>query len=311
MKKLAPIALFTYNRPEHTKRTVEALQKNYLAPESELFIFSDGAKNDDALSSVNEVRKYLKKISGFASVKIIEQEHNLGLANSIINGVTKIVNEYGKIIVVEDDIITSHYFLSYMNDALDLYENDETVCNIDGFLAPLEFNNMPQSFFMPLVEIWGWGTWKRAWKNFEPDAYKLLSELKAKGLEQGFDCDGEFPAHVEMLKAQAEGKVNSWAIRWFASNYILGKLSLSPGQTFTINIGMDGTGVHCAKIGDDSSLNGQLVTTYEPLKKIPVEINQEVWEAVKQARHNTLPKQKPFLFRALRKMYRVFKSFIK
>src|SRR5688572_7223408 len=118
---LAPVALFVYNRPWHTRQTVKALQNNFLADETELFIFSDGPKNDDSKAAVQEVRDYLKTIEQFKNITIIEQEKNLGLANSIISGVTEIVNKYGKIIVIEDDLISSRYFLKYMNDALDKY----------------------------------------------------------------------------------------------------------------------------------------------------------------------------------------------
>ncbi len=144
--KLAPIVLFTYNRPWHTQQTVEALQKNKLASESELFIYSDCWKDDISKEKVCEVRNYLKTITGFKSIKIIEQIKNKGLANSIIDGVTEIVNQYGTIIVLEDDLITGQYFLSYMNNALSKYKNDNKIHSISGFNYNKSYLKIPKKF---------------------------------------------------------------------------------------------------------------------------------------------------------------------
>mgnify|MGYP002627338674 CR=1 FL=1 len=202
MKDLAPILLFTYKRLEHTKQAVDALRRNYLASESNLFVFVDGPKNEADIPKVESVREYVKKIDGFASVKIFAQEKNIGLANSIINGITKIINEFGRAIIVEDDIITSPYFLTYMNDALELYKDDEQVYNVDAWLCPVEKENMPQSFFMTVPEIWGWGTWKRAWKDFgamlnvDKSGKELLRKIQEMHLENKFD---HTPSHYVQL----------------------------------------------------------------------------------------------------------------
>jgi len=173
----APIALFVYNRPWHTQKTIEALKKNELADSSELIIFSDGPRNEQAKDKVLEVRNFIKTIIGFKNVKIIEREKNFGLANSIIAGVTEIINEYGKIIVLEDDLVTSPFFLMYMNNALNVYENDDMVASIHAYVYPIK-DSLPETFFIRGVDCQGWGTWKRGWKIFEPDGQKLLSEIK-------------------------------------------------------------------------------------------------------------------------------------
>ena len=146
INQLSPIVLFVYNRPWHTQQTVEALQKNELAKESELFIYSDAAKSKEAEKSVNEVRKYIQTIIGFKKVIIIKREKNWGLADSIIDGVTKIVNEYGKIIVLEDDLVTSPYFLKFMNEALVFYKDKEKVWHISGWNYPIETNKLDDVF---------------------------------------------------------------------------------------------------------------------------------------------------------------------
>ena len=159
----APIVLFVYNRLEHTRKTVEALRDNVFASDSILFIISDGPKTKDDVFSVNQVRKYIQTINGFQTVHIIKRKHNYGLARNIITGVTTIINQYGKIIVLEDDIVTSKFFLRYMNEALTKFEHTSDVMSVSGFMAPIDKSGLPRTFFMPWFECWGWGTWKRSW----------------------------------------------------------------------------------------------------------------------------------------------------
>ena len=239
---LAPIVLFVYNRPWHTQQTVEALQKNKLASESELFIYSDEAKNDDARVSVDEVRKYIDNITGFKKITVIKRDKNWGLANSIIDGVTKIVNEYGRIIVLEDDLVTSPYFLKFMNEGLTMYENEDKVASIHGYIYPID--NLPNTFFIKGADCWGWATWKRAWDIFEPNGQKILDELKSRGLEKGADFNNSYGL-TQMLKDQIKGKNNSWAVRWYMSAFLKDMLTLYPGKSYVQNIGNDDSGTHC------------------------------------------------------------------
>lgn len=244
-KALAPIVLFVYSRPKHTKKVIEALKENELAKESNLFIFSDGPKNKDVEKDVLEVRNYLKTITGFKSVKVFESKINKGLANSIIYGVTKIVNKYGKIIVLEDDIVTSKYFLKFMNDSLNLYENEEKVISISGYTYPID--NLPQTFFLKNAECWGWATWKRGWSLFEKNGEKMLEKIKNKELNNQFDFNNSYP-YSKMLVDQVNGKNNSWAIRWYASAFLKNKLTLYPAKSFVQNIGVDGSGTNGGKL---------------------------------------------------------------
>ncbi len=251
----APIALFVYNRPEHTRKTVEALVKNTLAIESELSIFSDAprrsldedgqAKDEESKNKILEVREYLKTISGFKKVEIVERDENMGLAKSIISGVTEIINKYGKIIVLEDDLVTSPYFLEYMNGALDLYENNEKVISIHGYIYPIK-KKLPETFFLKNPSCWGWATWKRGWDLFEPDGEKLMKKMEEKSLIKKFNFENTFH-YFDMLKRQTEGKNNSWAVRWYASAFLKDKLTLYPGKSLINNIGFDGSGIHSNK----------------------------------------------------------------
>lgn len=242
---LAPIALFVYKRIDVLEKTIKALKANELASESELFIFSDGGKKDEDWEKVNEVRQFLKSIDGFKKIEIIESPVNKGLANSLIDGVTKIVNEFGKIIVVEDDIVTSPYFLNYMNDALNMYENNEAIACISGYSYPIK-GKVPQSFFIKGSDCWGWATWKRAWDLFEKDGQKLLEEIRNKKLEREFNFDNSYP-FIQMLKDQIDGKNNSWAIRWSASAFLSDKLCLYLNKSMVQNIGFNQEGTNCSE----------------------------------------------------------------
>lgn len=241
--KLAPIVVFTYNRPLHTQLTIEALLKNEYAKDSDLIIYSDAAKNEEATAGVNETRCYLKNITGFKSVTIIERTENFGLANNIIDGVTRIVNEYGSIIVLEDDLLTSPYFLKYMNEAMNIYENEDDVISVHGYVYPLK-QKLPESFFIRGADCLGWGTWKRGWDLFVKDSNSLLAELKNRYLEKEFDFSGSYP-YTTMLENQARGNVGSWAIRWYASAFLKNKLTLYPSRSLIFHNGSDGSGTNC------------------------------------------------------------------
>lgn len=239
---LSPIALFVYNRPEHTRKTVEALLKNELANQSKLIVFSDGPRDDRDARQVKQVREYIGTLEGFESVSMIARESNRGLANSIISGVTATLAEYDRIIVLEDDMVTSPQFLRYMNNSLGLYENDEAVVSIHGYIYPVK-ESLPDYFFLKGADCWGWATWRRGWKIFDPDGKKLYEELKKKSLLKEFDFGNAYP-YTEMLLKQIAGKNNSWAIRWYASAFIREKLTLYPGKSYVQNIGNDASGTH-------------------------------------------------------------------
>ena len=206
MMRLAPIVLFTYNRPVHTRQTIDALLKNEYASGSDLIIFSDAPKNDAAEDGVRQTRAYLRGITGFRSIKLIERAENMGLAANIIDGVTQVVNEYGRIIVLEDDLLTSPYFLKFMNEALTMYEQVEEVISVHGYVFPIK-RKLPESFFIRGTDCLGWGTWKRGWDLFTPNGAELLNEIKARKLEWTFDFSGSYP-FIKMLGKQAEGSVS-------------------------------------------------------------------------------------------------------
>ena len=274
---LAPIAVFCYNRRDALIETVESLKKNFLAQESELFIFSDGPKAGQE-KKVQEVREYIKTIEGFKSVEIYESSENRGLANSLINGITNIISKCGKVIVIEDDIITSPYFLTYMNDALEMYKDDNRVGSVAGYTYPLELSGeLPQTYFIRNFECWGWGTWKRCWDLFEPDAQKLMDELKEKNLVSTYNYDDSHFCY-DMLQEHIEGKINTWAMRFAASLLLADKLCLCPTKPLAKNIGFGKYGTHTK--GRNKGAVVELDTEPFVLKRIEIEPNQEIWNAL-------------------------------
>lgn len=279
----APIALFTYNRLWHTQQTVESLQKNKESAESDLFIFCDGAKNSSEQIKVDEVRGYLKRISGFKSVQIFEQAQNRGLANSIITGVTQVVNLYNRVIVLEDDMVTSPYFLRFMNEGLELYENQAEVACIHAYRYPIGAVEKP--FFIRGADCWGWGTWKRAWDNFNENGSELLAALQTQNLIEAFNHQNAFP-YDKMLKDQIAGKNNSWAIRWKASAFLKNQYTLYYKASLLKNIGNDDSGTHSQTTGH---FDVDFPETYDGLQLQKVEEDKEISNRISQFYRKTRP----------------------
>jgi hypothetical protein len=273
-RNVAPIALFTYARLDHTRRTVEALRSNALASESELIIFSDAPKRAALGPAVASVRDYIRTIDGFKSVKIVERQENLGLAASITAGVRSVCEERGSVVVLEDDLLTSPHFLSYMNDALDRYAGMPQIAAVSAYHPPFDVA-MPETFFQRDAECWGWGTWQRAWSHFNPDGAALLAEIKARNLAHQFDQDGSVP-YVQMLKDQIEGRNDSWAIRWRASVFLKNLLSVYPGRSLTNNIGFDGSGTHCEP---SSTWDAEVSASSIVVEEIPLVHSEEAYRA--------------------------------
>lgn len=277
MQSFAPIALFVYNRPQHTERTLKFLKQNELSSESRLFVFSDGPKTAEDDDKVKEVRALLKTIEGFKSVEIIERKENMGLANSVIAGVSRLVRDYKQVIVFEDDLITSPYTLNYFNDSLSLYREEEKVMHIGAYMYHLPDTTLPETFFYRAATSWGWATWERAWQHFEPDIDTLMTQFDARK-KGAFTIDRSMNFWKQMQDFKS-GKNNSWAIRWYASIFLKGGLTLNPSHSLVNNIGHDGTGVH-------SGINDiyNVIINPKPISTFPGEIKENIqaYEAIKQ-----------------------------
>jgi GT2 family glycosyltransferase len=244
MTLLAPIALFAYNRPTHMRRAVESLLANELAPTSDLYIFSDGPRNSAQEPAIADVRRYANSVSGFRSVTVVERATNLGLANSIIDGTTRLTKEFDRVIVVEDDLVVSPRFLEYMNRALERYRDDDLAMQVSGYMYPIDVGAEADAFFMPFTTSWGWATWERAWQHFDAEMKGFDALVEHRHLRNRFNLGGAYD-YFDLLKRQRRGSIDSWAIRWYLSVFMRGGLTLYPARTLVRNIGFDGSGTHC------------------------------------------------------------------
>ncbi len=245
MTEFAPIALFVYNRPVHTKAVLNSLANCFHAKKSVLYIFCDGPKKQASakdIQSIKEVREIVKAETRFLQVIIEESQTNKGLANAILEGVTKVIQKHGKIIVVEDDLVVSPMFLEYMNKALNKFEKNQTVACITGYVYPLK-SEFKEAFFIKGADCWTWATWANRWSLYEQNSQELYNKIITLKKEKDFTFNNSYP-YLEMLKNRAEEKNQSWAINWYASAFINSKLCLYPPKTLVYNIGNDGSGTH-------------------------------------------------------------------
>lgn len=236
------IAVFAYNRPHHLARCLSDLQSMREAQSSHLRIYIDGAKTNDSADVHSQVVDVARSARGFASTKIEVSETNLGLAESIIKGVSRTVEEFGEAVVVEDDLRLSPHFLTFMRAGLDTYRETKEVYSIHGYSYPVN-TKLPATFFLRGADCWGWATWSRAWRRFQPEAGVLVRMIEDRGLAREFDLDGNYP-FMRMLRENARGRNDSWAIRWHASAFLDDALTLYPGKSLVWNSGLDGSGTH-------------------------------------------------------------------
>jgi len=234
---LAPICLFTYSRLKETRKTIQALQENYLSSKSDLIIFSDGSLNSNDKTQVLKVRNYIHTIGGFNSVEVIESDHNKGLADSIISGVSKIISKYGKVIVLEDDLVTSANFLDFMNQALDYYQDSDQIFSISGYTMDLpSLEDYPKDYYLGYrASSWGWGTWKEEWEGVDWEvtdytSFKLDIPRQMQFMRGGSDMP-------QMLWKQMNGKIDSWAIRWCYDQFKRNMFTVFPSTSKVLSIG--------------------------------------------------------------------------
>ena len=239
---VAPILLLGFNRPKHLRQAILSLSANSLALHSDIYIAIDGPKNDSDIEKIQECREIAIQARGFRNVETIFQSENLGLSKSVINNTTSILGLHKSIIVVEDDLILSTNFLNYINQGLDKYRDNLNVASIHGYQYPIKILGS-ECHFLRGADCWGWATWSDRWDLFDSNSKELLNRLDSAGLANAFDSSitGN---NLSLLRNQAEGKVDSWAIRWHASMYLENKYTLFPPESLVLNNGLDGSGTH-------------------------------------------------------------------
>lgn len=270
----APVVVFVYNRADHAQTTLNHLRENILADKSDLYIYCDNAKNENAQKGVDAVRAMVDdfaKHSGFKNVTVIKAAQNKGLAASIIGGAGEILEKYGRIIVVEDDLITSKDFLTYMNNALDFYESNPNIWSVSGYTFPLKsLQNYPHDIYMsPRGNSWGWATWKDRFDKVDWDVSDFEEFIHNPARIKHFNEGG--PDMTDMLSRQVHGKINSWAIRWCYQESKENMFTVYPKESRVRNIGCDNTGTNCVDSGlyDTTLTSGSGSCTFENLKPEP------------------------------------------
>jgi hypothetical protein len=292
------IALFAYNRPLHFEKTIISLSKNYNINEFDLYIFIDGPKNEDDIYKSKIIKKIIKKTKKFNNINIIESKKNKGLKNSIISGVAKIFESYKKIIVLEDDVLTSRYFINYMRNALNFYENNELIGTVSGysFINPEE--NYLENFYLSQRHAsWGWGTWKENWDNLNWNRNWALDFLNDVDFKKKFNNAGEDMYHI--LDQQMKNKINSWAIIYNLNCFFNKQYCLCPRKGMVFNIGMDGTGVHCKK---DDTVFSNFDPNFNVDKFHKIKTNINIMKKINKSFHT------PIYKRVINKINKIFKN---
>jgi len=272
-----PVIIFCYNRPQHLQRTIETLKMNEGATKTPLFIFSDGAATEADQIAVSTVRSIIKNIVGFKNVHIYQNETNTGLANSIISGVSKVLEEYPACIILEDDLETSPYFLNFMNQALSIYKKNDNIFSVSGYCPPIKIpHNYPhEAFLYPRINSWGWATWRNRWQKVDWDVRNFNQFISNKKQRAQLSQQGaDLPV---MLLKQQQGKIASWAVRFNQTCFNLGGTNVYPIRSLVRNVGADGSGTHMKHSGKYT-----VSLTHQPLNPSPAQKNDKINHAFKQ-----------------------------
>jgi hypothetical protein len=263
--QMAPVCLFAYNRPEHTRRTLASLASNRGAEDAELIAYADAPKKASDEASVEETRRVLREAKGFKRVELVERAENLGLARNIIGGVSEVMGQYGRAIILEDDLETAPSFLSYMNESLERYRDEKKVWHVSGHTAFFPQSSRGRSFLWRFMDCWGWATWADRWSHFRKDpaaALKALPPIR----RYRFDMENTASSYAQ-ISQNADGRIDTWAVFWFYTIFSNRGLCLNPELSLVLNIGLDGSGEHCSPHMKDSYDPGNEITAFPSTPK--------------------------------------------
>jgi len=243
MPKKTPLAIFTYNRPYHTQQTLQYLAKCPRLDECEIVIFCDGANRPEHQTQVEQVREAVSDWAKLHNAQVITRVENFGLKKSIETGVTDLCRKFGRIIVLEDDLLVNPAFIDYQLQALDHYADDERVWQVAGFTFPFDKSSEQGTMLLPLSTTWGWGTWQRAWKHYNSDPTEAVEYLAVSDNAYRFDLEGAYP-YTQMLTGVAQNHLQSWGVLfwymvWRHKGYVV-----YPCQSLVANLGFDDSGVN-------------------------------------------------------------------
>jgi hypothetical protein len=239
----APIALFIFRRPEHTRRTILSLQDCEGFADSQVYVFADGPRQPGDVAAVHAARFEARRLLGEKAV-FVERAENLGVDESIIAGATQLCDQYGKVVVIEDDLVFSPNFLKFLNLGLHRYEHEPRVMQVCGYMFDVpQFQQRNEAIFLPMTSSLGWATWKRAWDHFDPEATGWRARLDNVAEAKRFDLDGQF-RYARMLSHHMRSTTPAWDIRWYYTVFSRDGLAMFPPRTLVLHTGFDGTGTH-------------------------------------------------------------------
>lgn len=248
---LAPIAVFAFKRPDHTRRLLASLRSNPEAQHAEVHVFCDGPRSDADAAAVEATRAAVRA-SGLRLLRVVERSANAGLARSVTDGVSQLCAAHGRVVVLEDDLVLSPAFLGYVNAALDRYLTDDRVMHVSGYQYDVKFGRPGEAVFLPFISSWGWATWDRAWRHFDPGASAAEAVLRDPATRHRFDLGGVY-GFSRMLELQVAGKIDSWAIRWYLAVFARAGLALFPAVSLVENLGVGEGATHTGR-DEDSRL---------------------------------------------------------
>lgn len=309
-----PICLFVYNRPYETESVLNSLAFCTGAEEHDVIIFSDAPRNDSSslVAEVSKVREIIRRPYRFRSVSILEAEQNKGLAKSIIEGVSEVIRQYGRAIVVEDDLMFSIDFVQYMESALDTYEEDKRIWSISGYSPALEFpSDYKKGLYLSRrASSWGWATWADRWETNDWEVRDYADFCKDRNARKAFDLGGN--DMCRLLDLQQRGRINSWAIRWCYAQFRLGMYTVCPVKSKVIN---QGFGENASHAGWNDARH-QVELDSSAVEMIPgIKPDERVIAAFKQHQDLTFISKVGYFLRlhglGYKKVQRIFKSIIK
>ncbi len=306
-KLLAPIVIFAFNRERHLRELFDSLKRNEEFADSPLFVFLDGPRSMEESKIVDNVQKLIETELIDLNFKLIRATENQGLSNSILAGIDIVLAQYDRVIVLEDDLIVSPVFLKYCNENLDRFSSEKTIASIQGFSYPFAPNSKG-TYFLRGADCWGWATWSDRWASLERDSATLLMKMRRFNLTNIFDLNGAYP-YTNLLSRQAQGKVDSWAIRWHASMFLQNRLSLYPYQSLVSNRGEDGSGTHAGNSDQHSPDPAEILPNQYPEQILESKLDSSKLSKFLRAKYGTYSKFSYRRYkRKLKELYRNFKK---
>jgi hypothetical protein len=265
------IAIFAFQRPDHLRQVLYSLACQSTPCVFPIFLFLDGPRTVADTEAVEGCRAVASEVAYLLQISIISSEVNRGLYRSLTDGISAVLADHERVIVIEDDIVVAPYFLDYMCDALHCYAENPRVASIHGYIPPIS-RPLPETFFLRGADCWGWATWRNRWSLYRHDAAAMAAEIRGRGLARAFDLGGRVP-NLRLLDERAAGRSSSWAICWHASCFLADRYTLHPGRSLVRNIGLDNSGEHCAP---SVSLEAVLTDTPLPVLRQKVEENPAI-----------------------------------